>query len=468
LRRRLRNREDFDLLPSEGPAVYTSGVRQGVRKGHATDWAGQTLFGKWTVERLIGVGGTSTVLQARHRNGRRAALKVLHRHLAAHGHARERFLREGRLANLVDHPGVVAVLDDFVTEDGTAVLVLELVQGKNLATRAKELGGVLEPREVVDAAGAVLEILAVAHDAGVIHRDIKPENILVRASGGYKLTDFGLAGLSHELGMLTGVNASLGTPAYMSPEQARGDTLAVDARTDLWGLGATMFTLLTGRLLHSASATKNLVVAAATEPAPPLRSIEPSIQPDLAELVDRALRANPEERWPNARAMLAALAVIDPRAAEPRAPRPASLDDGPTATTSPSSIMSWARPRALLARAGQPSRRRLAWSLVAATSVTSVALFAWMQVGETRDGEIPSAAAAPPPPPVRASEPAPPAAAPAPSAAAKTEVPTPTQAVAKATRTTRPEKRQAEPKSPPKVETATAAAGDDEVMDRRK
>ncbi len=457
------------LLPSPGSAVYTSGVRQGVRKGHATDWAGQTLFGKWTVERLIGVGGTATVLQARHRNGRRAALKVLHQHLAAHGHARERFLREGRLANLVDHPGVVAVLDDFVTDDGTAVLVLELVQGKNLATRAKELGGALEPREVVDAASAVLEILAVAHDAGVIHRDIKPENILVRSSGGYKLTDFGLAGLSHELGLLTGANASLGTPAYMSPEQARGDTLAVDARTDLWGLGATMFTLLTGRLLHSASATKNLVVAAATEPAPPLRSIEPSIQPDLAELVDRALSANPDDRWPNARAMLAALSLIDPRAAEPRAPRPAALDDGPTASTSPSSIMSWASPRALLARTGRRSRRQLGWSVVAAMTAASVAVFAWMRTGGSSDGAIPSAGAERPAPPAREVEPAPiPAASPGPSAPPRTEVQAPTQAVATPARATRPEKRRAEPKPPVRAEAATAAAGDDEVMDRRK
>jgi serine/threonine-protein kinase len=175
----------------------------------------------------------------------------------------------------VSHPGVVAVLDDFMTDDGTAVLVLELIQGKTLATLAKENGGALEPADVVAAAATVLDILAQAHDANVIHRDIKPENILRCASGEYKLADFGLAALHHELGMLTGTNAALGTPAYMAPEQARGDTLKVDARTDIWGLGATMFTLLTGRFIHASSTQKNLVVAAATEEVPPVLSTAP-------------------------------------------------------------------------------------------------------------------------------------------------------------------------------------------------
>jgi serine/threonine-protein kinase len=300
------------------------------------DWTGQTLFGKWTAERLIGVGGTSTVLQARHRNGRRAALKILHPHLAAHGRTRDRFLREGRLANLVEHRGVVAVLDDFVTDDGTAVLVLELVRGKTLAALAKESGGVLTAADVVTAAREVLEVLAVAHDANVIHRDIKPENVLRCPDGSFKLADFGLAALSHELGMLTGTNAALGTPAYMSPEQARGNTFDVDARTDIWGLGATMFTLLTGRFLHASAAPKNLVVAAATEQAPEMLSIDPVMHPGLAKIMDRALRMNKEERWPNARTMLAELQAIDVPASEGRSLGSVFLDQGTTLSTAPS------------------------------------------------------------------------------------------------------------------------------------
>jgi serine/threonine protein kinase len=365
-------------LPSGVLLVYDSTVKPGHGRARAsvTDWTGQTLFGKWTVERLIGVGGTSAVLQARHRNGRRAALKILHPHLAAQGRTRERFLREGRLANLVNHPGVVAVLDDFMTDDGTAVLVLEFVDGQTLAALAKESGGLLEPREVVAAACAVLEILAVAHDANVIHRDIKPENILRCTNDTYKLADFGLAALCHELGMLTGTNAALGTPAYMSPEQARGDTRRVDARADIWGVGATMFTLLTGRYLHATSAPRNLVVAAATEPARPILSMEPSMHPPLAELIDRAVRMNKQERWPNARAMLAELKAIDvPTSSEIRRVRAARPRDDVAVSTAQSSRMSWSHAGAWLWRADSRSKRRLAGTLLATTTAAvSVAL----------------------------------------------------------------------------------------------
>jgi eukaryotic-like serine/threonine-protein kinase len=337
------------------------------------DWTGQTLYGRWTVERLIGVGGTSTVLQARHRNGRRAALKVLHPHLAAHGHTRERFLREGRLANLVSHPGVVAVLDDFTTDDGTAVLVLELVQGKTLAALARELGGALDAADVVAAAETVLDILAHAHDANVIHRDIKPENILRCASGEYKLADFGLAALHHELGMLTGTNAALGTPAYMAPEQARGDTLQIDARTDIWGLGATMFTLLTGRFIHSTSAQKNLVVAAATEEVPPALSIEPSLHPPLAELIDRAVCVDKEERWPNARAMLAELRAIALPASGVRR-GPSSALEGRALSTVPSTFVSWDERKASRP-AGRP--RMLLAALFAIAAIAGILALSW-------------------------------------------------------------------------------------------
>jgi serine/threonine-protein kinase len=353
------------------------------KRAPAVDWTGKTLYGKWTVERLIGVGGTSTVLQARHRNGRRAALKILHPHLAAHGRTRERFLREGRLANLVNHPGVVAVLDDFMTEDGTAVLVLELVRGQTLASIAKELGGSLEPSEVIAAACAVLEILAVAHDASVIHRDIKPENILRCDDGSYKLADFGLAALHDELGMLTGTNTALGTPAYMSPEQARGNALDIDARTDIWGLGATMFTLLTGRYLHGSSASRNLVFAAATEPVPPILSLEPTLHPPLAAIVERAVRMDKEERWPNARAMLAELAALDIPASVVRPTRPSLAVDVGTLSTLPSLLRSWSRSKHASPSRGARGRKRVFAIVTLAATVTAV--LAWREV--SRRGE---------------------------------------------------------------------------------
>jgi eukaryotic-like serine/threonine-protein kinase len=285
----------------------------------------------------------------------------------------------------VNHPGVVAVLDDFMTDDGTAVLVLELIQGQTLAALAKASGGVLDPREVVAAACATLDILAVAHDANVIHRDIKPENILRCVDGTHKLADFGLAALHHELGMLTGTNMALGTPAYMSPEQARGDALHVDARTDIWGLGATMFTLLTGRYLHATSAPKNLVVAAATEPAPAILSLEPDMHPPLAGIIDRAVRMDKEDRWPNARAMLAELKSIDLPISEIRAVQPASLE-GATLPTAPSSFMSWSR-GTWFRRAERRSKRRLIGSLLGAAIALAGTAF-WL----TRPSATPRAA----------------------------------------------------------------------------
>jgi serine/threonine protein kinase len=370
------------------------------KRAPAVDWTGKTLYGKWTVERLIGVGGTSTVLQARHRNGRRAALKILHQHLAAHGRTRERFLREGRLANLVNHPGVVAVLDDFMTDDGTAVLVLELVRGQTLASISKDSGGSLEAREVVAAACAVLEILAVAHDASVIHRDIKPENILRCEDGSYKLADFGLAALHDELGMLTGTNTALGTPAYMSPEQARGNALDVDARTDIWGLGATMFTLLTGRYLHGSSASRNLVFAAATEPVPPILTLEPALHPPLAAIVERSVKMDKEERWPNARAMLAELVALDVPHSVVRPTKPSDATDGGTLSTLPSLLRSWSRGRQDSARSVARVRRRIV--AVGVLAASALALLAWWRQGSSRAGsdetakEVPAALLPPP------------------------------------------------------------------------
>jgi serine/threonine-protein kinase len=386
-------------LPEESEKFSLRGAVAGNRslRTSSKDWTGQTLFGKWTVERVIGAGGTSTVLQARHRNGRRAALKVLHRHLADQGRTRERFLREGRLANLVHHPGVVAVLDDFITDDGTAVLVLELVNGKTLSALAKESGGHLTQHAVVTAAKEVLGILAVAHEANVVHRDIKPENILLCENGTYKLADFGLAGLCHELGMLTGLNQTLGTPAYMSPEQARGDALHIDARTDIWGLGATMFTLLTGRYVHAGSAQKNLVVAAATEAAPPIRSIEPGLDSSLAGIVDRALRSDKEERWPNALAMLAELRGVDVPMSEVRSVSSGFAHDNATLSTAPFSRTS--RSHGETARTGPRVERKrveLVLALVALAALITLIVFVQPRaVPEPATNESPLAAKAP-------------------------------------------------------------------------
>src|SRR5262249_53641066 len=171
----------------------------------ALERVGRVLNEKWTLERLLGVGGMAAVYAARHRNGARGAVKVLHPDLSSHKEVRERFLREGYAANRVEHPGAVKVTDDDIIATGpdarTAYLVMEILEGESLQDRL-ERGPAVGEREFLSIAEAVLDVLEAAHDRGVIHRDLKPENLfLVRATPEgapavrVKVLDFGLARL---------------------------------------------------------------------------------------------------------------------------------------------------------------------------------------------------------------------------------------------------------------------------------
>jgi serine/threonine-protein kinase len=270
---------------------------------------GKQLCGKWRLSRILGSGGMSTVFEGLHRNGKRVAIKVLHPELAANARIRSRFKREAYVANQVDHADAVSIIDDDVSNEGLVFLVMEYLDGETLGRRLERNGAPLPAAEVITVAIAVLDVLAAAHRCGVVHRDIKPDNIFVlRRERRVKLLDFGIASL-REMSEpeLTGVGASLGTPAFMAPEQARGRSAEVDETTDLWGVGATMFTLLTGRLVHPAENASETVIAAATCPAPPLRSVRGDIDAPIAAIVDRALAFERTERWTDATAMRSAL-----------------------------------------------------------------------------------------------------------------------------------------------------------------
>ena len=219
---------------------------------------GSVLNEKWTLERLLGVGGMAAVYAARHRNGAKAAVKVLHPDLSRHKEVRERFLREGYAANRVEHPGAVKVMDDDVVaagpDAGTAYLVMELLEGESLQDRL-ERGPPVSEREFLTIAEEVLDVLAVAHGRGVVHRDLKPENLfLVNGENEgdpprVKVLDFGLARLLDGQ-TITSYGLALGTPSFMSPEQAAGRIDEIDGRTDLFALAATGFRLRTGRRIH--------------------------------------------------------------------------------------------------------------------------------------------------------------------------------------------------------------------------
>jgi serine/threonine protein kinase len=268
---------------------------------------GATLKEKYKLERLLGTGGMATVYAATHRNTKRFAVKVLHPELSIHDDLRTRFLREGYIANSVGHPGAVAVLDDDIADDGAAFLVMELLDGEPLDSLAQRLGGRLAPKLVLAMSAQALDVLSAAHARGIIHRDIKPENLFLTVGGEIKVLDFGVARLRDASpGTFTGF--ALGTPAYMAPEQALGRTEEVDGRTDLWALGATMFRLLSGRLVHETPTGQEAMIRAATCPAEPLAVVSPDLPPKVCRLVDKALAFSRENRWSSAEAMREAVA----------------------------------------------------------------------------------------------------------------------------------------------------------------
>jgi serine/threonine-protein kinase len=272
---------------------------------------GRVLDGKWALERRLGQGGMAAVYLARHRNGARAAVKILHPHLARHPEVRQRFLREGYAANRVEHPGAVRVLDDDVVSEGpdkgTAYLVMELLEGESLHDRLGREPPMNE-LEFLRLAQSVLEVLDAAHAHGVVHRDIKPENLfLVGASSAahgpqVKILDFGFARLLQNE-TITSAGVALGTPSFMSPEQAAGRTLDIDGRTDLFALAATGFRVRAGRRIHEAESPVEIVTKMAKVPAPRLATVAPGVSPPFARVIDRGLEFRREDRYPTAASM---------------------------------------------------------------------------------------------------------------------------------------------------------------------
>jgi serine/threonine-protein kinase len=307
---------------------------------------GTVLNEKWTLVRLLGIGGMGAVYVAKHRNGARAAVKLLHREYSRHAEVRERFRREGYAANKVEHPGVVRVLDDDVVsggpDAGSAYLVMELLEGESLQERL-ECGVVIGERDFLEIADGVLDVLRAAHDCGVVHRDLKPENLFFaqEAEGRtrIKVLDFGMARLLDQAA-ITSYGVALGTPSFMAPEQAAGRLDEIDGRTDLFALATTGFRLLAGRRVHEADNVIELVQMMAKVPAPPIRSIAPNVSAAYARVIDKALQFRREDRYETAAAMQAdvrrAMAELSEAPAPPPvpapAPAPARIEAGSQAT----------------------------------------------------------------------------------------------------------------------------------------
>src|SRR4051812_46219786 len=294
---------------------------------------GTTLREKWRLDEGLGVGGMATVYAATHRNKKRGAIKMLHTELSIDENVRARVLREGYLANTVGHPGAVTVLDDDVAEDGSAFLVMELLEGETLEMRI-ERKGKLPAGEVLALTDQLLDILAAAHEKGIVHRDIKPENLFFTVEGRLKVLDFGIAHLREQSTInVTGTGSFMGTPAFMSPEHARGRWKEVDAQSDLWAVGATMFTMLSGRGVHLAETVNDQLILAATAHAPSIGSVVPELHEAVIDLVDRALAFDKPDRWPTARAMQNVLRKAAAELPSSRRDHPRDPDD-PSSTSS--------------------------------------------------------------------------------------------------------------------------------------
>lgn len=276
-------------------------------EARARERLGTTLGDKWRLDRLLGVGGMAAVFAATHRNGSKVAVKLMHPQLAGYQEIKQRFLAEAYAANKVGHPGVVHVLDDAIAEDGCPFLVMELLEGDTLESRVRK-SGPLSAEQALDLADQLLAILAAGHDHGVIHRDVKPDNVFLTREGEVKVLDFGIAtAVEGSRPRTTRQGTFMGTPSFMPPEQARGKWDQVDARSDIFGVGATLYHAVSGRYVREGETEADELFQAMTEPAPPVEKVAPLAPQIVCAIIDRALAFAREDRFANARAMQAAV-----------------------------------------------------------------------------------------------------------------------------------------------------------------
>jgi non-specific serine/threonine protein kinase len=279
-----------------------------------------TKYGPYEIETPLGAGGMGEVYRARDtRLGRTVAVKILPPHLCETREAKERFDREARAISSVSHPNICHLYDVGV-QDGLSYLVMEYLEGETLADRLGK--GPLAFDVLVKMVVEIGEGLDKAHRAGLVHRDLKPANLFITQDGHVKVLDFGLAKSLEALGDATSGEAAtvaggmnfttpgltVGTIAYMSPEQARGE--AVDCRSDLFSLGAVMYEMATGQKAFGGSATAVIFDAILNRQPQPLAEVRPDLPPALVSMVSRLMAKNPRDRYGSACEVCEALAEM--------------------------------------------------------------------------------------------------------------------------------------------------------------
>ena len=285
--------------------------------------------GRYLLEHKLGEGAMACVFAARHPQLEPpVALKMLRPEVGSDRHIADRFLEDARTAATLNHPNIVGVRD-FDVADGMPFIVMEWVDGQTLEHLLAERGQ-LKVAMAARIAHDIALALGAAHAAGIVHRDVKPSNVLIdRQVGTAKLTDFGAAKRERpDAQALTAHGQTIGTPRYMAPEQINGE--AVDARSDLWALGATLYEMLAGRPAFQAGSLAKLYLAILQEPPEPLDGLRPGLPPELRRLVERLLAKNVAERPDSATEVARILAPFTDPKASVVAGTPARPSDPPT------------------------------------------------------------------------------------------------------------------------------------------
>jgi serine/threonine-protein kinase len=289
---------------------------------------GELLAGKYRIERLLGSGGMGTVYAAHHELlYQRVAIKLLKGDIVDSPEAVTRFLNEARAAARIQGEHVARVMDVGQLPEGIPYMVLEYLDGFDLA-QVLQKESRLPITQAVDYVLQALEALAQAHAVGIIHRDLKPANLfLARLPGGsqcVKVLDFGISKVTSSLlspeGAITATESILGTPSYMSPEQLRS-TKSVDGRTDVWALGIILYELLTGATPFRGDTIGERLVAIIEQPIAAIRSIRPDVPPGLDETILRCLARDPRQRLQNVAELAIRLAPFGPDSSRDRAER---------------------------------------------------------------------------------------------------------------------------------------------------